>query len=303
MRARLEELSEVFLECRSTFHRMQDRYQWAPAPGSPAAAAATALPSPDPRVCAPSGETGHRLIAEVVQVYLLTATSHLGALASLYRSQEIISSTPLLVRAIIENCAHALWVLGGDPDEPAENRLARAYLEELLSAEEEKKNRGRLRGKTDEGYVRARARYKTLKRHIQAVFPGVISDEHGKPELNGQKLPRLEESVLWMYELTEAAGGCISQGTASGIYGYLSNLTHPTLYPSRLRRGWVQVPGSEYWGGLQERRIDEVESEARAALAPVFNAITYTISYFGWSDDMLSGLKTEIDSKIPSFFR
>jgi hypothetical protein len=36
-----------------------------------------------------------------------------------------------------------------------------------------------------------------------------------------------------MYDVTERMGGTISGDVAKGIYGFLSNMTHPTLYPAR----------------------------------------------------------------------
>lgn len=118
---RLSEIADLLLGFRETFHQICDHYHWSPAPGSLADQASAELPSPDPLIEDRHGETGHRLIEEVVQVYLLAASGHLGALASLYKSGEVFSSPPLLMRAVIENCAHAVWVLGENPEEPCEN--------------------------------------------------------------------------------------------------------------------------------------------------------------------------------------
>lgn len=300
---RLAELSKLFLACRDAFHETADTYQWIPAPGSPAANDADALPSPDPGIVEPRGETGHRLIAEVAQIFLLTATGHLGGLASLYASNDIIFSSALLLRAVIENCAHALWVLGDDPDEPAENRLARAYLEDLYSAEEAKKNAGRMRGKTHESHVHAEQAYTTLKSQILARYPEATRQSLGEGTLLNQKIPGLEAAVKWMYSLTEAAGGTITQEQASGIYGYLSNMTHPTLYPVRQHRGWYD--DSEKGSMVAYLRVDlgSVEDEARAAIAAFYNAMTYTTSYFGWPAKVMDRLEAKIAAAIPKFFR
>ena len=187
---RLSEIADLLLGFRETFHQICDHYHWSPAPGSPADQASAELPSPDPLIEDRHGETGHRLIEEVVQVYLLAASGHLGALASLYKSGEVFSSPPLLIRAVIENCAHAVWVLGENPEEPSEDRLARAYLEELLSAEEAKKNTGRMRAKSDPSYMSFEAEYKAPKRQILARFPDATSESLGKHYLCGQTLPR-----------------------------------------------------------------------------------------------------------------
>lgn len=299
---RLVELASLFIGCREAFHETSDRFHWIPAPDSPAAQAAAELPSPDPVIADANGETGHRLIAEVVHTYLLTASGHLGGLASLYASSEVFFSPPALIRAIIENCAHAVWMLGDDPNEPSEDRLARAYLEELLSAEEARKNAGRMRPKTHPSFILADKTYMALKRQILVRFPGTNRKALGQRTLRGQVLLGPEETVAWMYALTESSGGTIDARAASGIYGFLCNMTHPTLYPARQKRFWNDDPATG--GHVADLRVDigSVESEARVALAAFYNALGYTTSYFGWPDAVLDGLTAKIEGSIPNFF-
>ena len=302
-RARLDELAALFLACRSAFHETADTYRWEPAVGSPAAGDAAVLPSPDTAVPNPHGETGHRLIAEAVQIFLLSASGHMGGLASLHTSAEVLFSPPLLIRAVIENCAHAIWILGDDPDESAENRLARVYLEELKSAEEAKKNAGRLRSKADKTYLRTEAAYKELKTQILGRFSGASKEELGKWSLHGQQLPGLEAAVMWMYALTEKSGGTIDQDTASGIYGLLSNLTHPTLYPVREQRTWVHDAATGLSVSQLRKEADSIDRDARMVLAAFYNALNYVTSYFGWPTNILDELEVKIQEAIPGFFR
>jgi hypothetical protein len=300
---RLIEIADLFVASRGAFFETADRFHWTPAPGSPAAIAAADLPSPDPAITAPrGGETGHRLIAEVVQTYLLTASGHLGGLASLHKSGEVIFPTPALIRSTIENCAHAVWVLGDDTDTSPNNRLARAYLEELVSAEEAKKNAGRMRAKTHPSHVRANAYYQALKSEILERFPEATPESLGARTLNGQTLPNLESAVAWMYELTKTFGGTIDGRTGTGIYGLLSNKTHPTLYPARERRIWVENPESGHHEALLRIDIKATENDARAALAAFYNALNYTTSYFGWPTDVVDELTAVIDGTMPTFF-
>ncbi len=100
--ARLAELAQLFRDSRDAFFETADLNHWTPHPGSGAARAAVDLPSPDAAIDNPRGETGHRLIAEVIQTYLLTASFHLGALASLYQDGEVLFSPPALIRSTIE---------------------------------------------------------------------------------------------------------------------------------------------------------------------------------------------------------
>ncbi|WP_010542398.1 hypothetical protein [Dietzia alimentaria] len=301
---RLVEIADLFAVSRGAFFETADRFHWIPSQESPAARAAAELPSPDPAISAPRGETGHRLIAEVVQTYLLTASGHLGGLASLYRSGEVIFPTPVLIRSTIENCAHAVWVLGEATEDSSENRLARAYLEEIVSAEEAKKNAGRMSDKAHPSYLSANTYYKALKAEVSDRFPSTTPASLGGAArtLNGQSLPNLEAAVKGMYELTKSYGGTIDGRTGTGIYGYLSNMTHPTLYPARQRREWVTDP--ETGRRVTNLRVDLVstEKEARSALAAFYNALTYTTSYFGWPTIVVDGLTEKIESSMPTFF-
>ena len=301
---RLAEIADLFVASRDAFFETADRFHWIPGQGSPAAQAQADLPSPDPAVNVPRGETGHRLIAEVVQIYLLAASGHLGGLASLYRSGDVIFPTPALIRSTIENCAHAVWVLGEDTGESADNRLARAYLEELVSAEEAKKNAGRMRGKTHPSYVTANRDYLAVKAEIVERFPGTTPESLGAAArtLNGESMPSLEAAVMWMYELTRSHGGAINGRAATGFYGFLSNMTHPTLYPARQAREWAEDPDTGH--RVAYLRVDPnfTENEARAALAAFYNALTYTTSYFGWPTDVVDELTAVIEGTMPTFF-
>lgn len=298
---RLLELAHLFVDCREAFFQMADRFHWEPAPGSGAAKAAADLPSPDPAITDPCCETGHRLIAEVVATYLLTASGHLGGLASLYGSGEVIFPTAPLVRATIENCAHAVWVIGRDYEEPSDDRLARAYLEELLSAEEAKKNAGRLGSKTGPTHMQANAYYKTLKKQIIARF-ATDAETLGTRTLNGQTLPSPENCVIWVYALAEEFGSPLDARTASGIYGTLSAMTHPTLYPARQLRIWTEGPAHGHVIAALHLDVGYMERQASAALAAFYNAMNWVTSYFGWSREVLDALEANIEQRLPKFF-
>lgn len=302
-RDQLDALAQVVSSCRDAFHEISDTYHWTPAVDSPAATDAAALPSPDPQIAEPGGETGHRLIAEAIQIFLLSASGHLGGLAGLYKSTELLFSPPLLIRAVIENCAHAVWILGDDPTEPAEKRLVRVYLEELKSAEEARKNAGRLQNKTGPTYERVDDAYKRLKMEILSRFPQSTRQMLGDWTLEGEKLPGLEDAVKWMYSLTEAAGGTINTEVASGVYGFLSNLTHPTLYPVREQRRWVDDSATGHASAHLYLDIESVVKDSRAAIAAFYNALTYVTSYFGWPTHATVALEEKIEAALPDFFR
>ena len=301
-RERLEELAQTLEACRDAFHETANEFHWEPVAGSGAAAAADAFPSPDPAIVAPIGETGHRLITEAIQIFLFSSAAHLGSWAALLRAAEVVATPPLLLRAVIENCAHAVWVAGDDPDEAPADRLARAYLEELKSAEEAKKNAGRLRGKTDPTHTRTATAYKKVKADIAARFPDSTPETLAKWQLNNQQLPGLEDAVKWMYELTARFGGSIDETVASGLYGLLSNLTHPTLYTVREMRVWSKDEKTGHNVANIRVTIESVEKDVRAALAAFYNALSYVTSYYGWPESSLRSLEGKIEAVIPDFF-
>lgn len=300
--ARLEALAQTLEACRDAFHETAIRFHWEPVVGSPAAHDAEDLPTPDPLVTAPTGETGHRLLAEVIQTFLLAASAHLGGLAGLYRAGEVTFSPPVLLRSILENCAHALWVLG-EEDEPATDRLARCYLEEFVSAEQARTNAKYMNGENHQSYIEADKAYQGLVEQIKGRFPGSSTRKLKDGILFGQELPGLKESVKLMYSLAEAGGGTITQDQASGIYGFLSNMTHPTLYPARQRRRWYEDSVHGHRVAYLHISLESIEREARVALATFYNALTYVTSYFGWSTTIVEALEAEIDATIPDFFK
>lgn len=300
---RLEELAQTLSASRDAFHETANSFHWEPVARSGAADAAVSLPSPDPAIEKPTGETGHRLISEAIQIFLFNSAAHMGSWAALLRSAEVIATPPLLLRAVIENCAHAVWVAGDDPDEAPEDRLARAYLEELKSAEEAKMNAGRLRGKSDPTHIRTAAAYKKVKADIAARFPASTPEELSKWRLHGQTLPSLGDAVEWMYELTRSFGGTIDATVASGMYGLLSNLTHPTLYTVREMRVWTKDEVTGHHVANVQVTIESVEKDVRAALAAFYNALNYVTAYYGWPETALKTLADKIATAIPDFFR
>lgn len=298
--ARLVELAELCHLCRVAFHMTADRFHWRPAVGSAAGVLSAALPSPDPLLAVPREETGHRLVAGVVQTYLLTAAGHLGGLSALYMTSEVLFTPGMVVRGIIECSARAMWVLGDGDDRP-EDLLVRGYLEELLSAEEAKKAAGRLGGKSTDLYKGLDKAFKDLKTEIFARFPGTTVDELGRWVLGGQTLAKPGEVVTWMYGLLEKhAGSMVTSKMSEGIYDYLSNVTHPTLYPTRDLREWV--PSSDHpeeLVAILHVETDFVERQTVAAVLAYYNALSFVTTFYGWSTDIHDQLTDAIDRLLP----
>ncbi len=294
--ARLLQLAELCHLCREMFYMTANEFHWRPTRGSAAEALATALPSPDPRIATPRPETGHRLITGVVQTYLLTAAGHLGGLSALFRADEVLFTPGMVVRGVIECSARVMWVVGDGSDGP-EDLLARAYLEELLSAEEAKKAAGRLGGRSSDLYRQRDNAYRDVKAEILARFAGTTLDDLGRWTLQGQTLAKPGEAVSRMYELLETrAGSLVTSKMAEGIYDYLSNVTHPTLYPTRELRDWVSSADHlDETVAVLRVETDFVERETAAAVLAYYNALSYVTSFFGWSTSVHEQLTQAID--------
>lgn len=302
-RARVAELGQLFQACRQSYFETVQRFAWEPAADSYAARVASELPSPDPRVALQRHETGHRLISRVVQTYMLTAAGHMGALGALHESGEVFFSPGMLVRGVLECSARAMWVLGNGGDEPSQ-LLARAYLEEFLSAEEAKKVAGRLGGKESPTYISHKEEWRELRTEILVVFSGASKPdlaEEGGRTLAGERLPSPAAGASWMYELLESqAGSTVGTDAALGIYDFLSNATHPTLYPTRQLEHWVPMPGRRDMLMTQLRiDISFLERQAGAAVALFYNALSYVTSYHGWDRSIHDELTKQIDIVLP----
>lgn len=299
---RLVELAEVLLACRVALLESNGSH-WAPAPGSAAADDDAALPSPDPRLPASSGLSGFPLISEATSSYLVTSGAHMGGLAALYGCGEVTLSPAMLVRAVLENCAHAMWIIGSNSAASPENRLARAYLENLLSAEEAKKNAGRMGPKSGDIYRQASADYARVRSDILQVFPGATLSELSKGHLAGQQMLKPEGCVAWMYKFLHAAtGSSVDERTGIGVYGFLSNMTHPTLYPVRQLRVWEPADHDGHATSSLALDLPFLERQATAAVVAFYNTLSYIIGYYGWPSSAHDRLTSLIDEILPGTF-
>jgi hypothetical protein len=296
---RLVELAHLFASCREAFFDIaQDEFHWTPTPGSLASLdLANTEEGPDGQW----GEQPVRQMTMVVGNYLLVAAGHLGALATLHAGQEVLLSPPLLVRAVIENCARVIWVLAIDHPDSTRSRVTRAYLEEFLSAQEAKTAAGRMGDKTSETYKDAHKAYLELRDNVlPARFIGVTREHLGEGQLEDQHLPSVEACVTWMYEQTHKVGTGITARQGQGVYGFLCNMTHPTLYPVRQMTTWHEHDGHlESHLGLD---LSFIEKLAGAAVIPFFNAVSLLLSYMGWTTKRWDEWEQVIDRTLPDTF-
>ncbi|HEY5193485.1 MAG TPA: hypothetical protein VIJ39_06385 [Solirubrobacteraceae bacterium] len=275
---RLDEFGELLLTCREVTRALVIETQWRPAEGSPAAQDAEALAKREPPTPV--------VIPTVLYIYVTTAGEHLGGLGALYERHEVVYPPGPLLRAAVEHCARALWVVQRD-GVPVEDRLARAFLEVLLSAEQAKRTAKHLEGKMSDLYRQERERFAGTRRMAEQVFGESILDEDGRHRIRGQHLPSPEECVGWMFGFL---GQPLTDEAAVGIYDFLSNLSHPTLYPHMQMWEQPQRPGLT---------IDDHERRVRSAVAPFYNVLNMMISYNGWSSVCIDELRATVDRFMP----
>lgn len=279
---RLDELSEVFFECRDVTRALVVDMQWRPAEGSPAAQDAAALSKREPPTPG--------VMPAVLYIYVVTAAEHFGGLGALYRQHEVMYPPGPLFRAVVEHCARALWVLQ-QGDAPVDDRLARAFLEMLYGAEQAKRTAGHLEGKQSELYRQEAERFTSMRTMAEQVFAEQILDKDGRHRIRSMYLPGLEECVGWMFRFLARP---MTDEAAIGIYDFLSNLSHPTLYPH------TQMWEKSISPGLT---IDDHERRAAAAVGPFYNLLSMVTSYNGWPDTRHDELTATLDRLMPDILK
>jgi hypothetical protein len=292
---RFTELAELFLRCREAWRRVTIETQGHPTSGS----AASRDQHDVANRIAPGRGNAHLLIAAVIQRYMLAASEQFGGLAALYGAQEVLYAPSAIARSLLEHCAGAAWVLGLN-DDPADTRLARAYREELKSAEEAKKNAGRLLGKQHAQHQTMTEQFKRCTVEINEVFPGGwTTDGHGHRLLLGQELPGPEASVAWLLSrfLTRPHTVEVSQGT----YGYISNLAHPTLY--RISGMWAATERDGKRVAVLDVRVEDRNKMAQLIVSPYYELLARVIVYHGWPPGEHSKLTTAIDRLLPGMLK
>ncbi|MDV8071161.1 hypothetical protein R4P64_32095 [Rhodococcus sp. IEGM 1366] len=278
--------------CREQVHRIVDDHQWKPLPGSRGASDLT----PDPAFPTPPTIS----VNEVAAIYLDMAGHHLAALSALYESHEVLMSVDMLTRAIVECCASAVCIQeGATPHE----RLARAYLEEDFSNEEQKKVAGRLTRPNSLYSMAAKDRFKRIRKEIAANFPGDynLNDR----VIHGQNRAGPTDAVSRFFALMESSGavGFTGRKRKEGYYDLLSNGTHPTLYRMRDLRRYQEV------GTDQIRRTTLImdpgflASLVQLAVLAIYNGPTSIYSYNGWSFDLGGEFESKINQVLPGLLR
>lgn len=290
--ARFLELAQLYLLCRGAFRDMAAENRTLCADGSAADRDKAVLLAREPPVAA----TSERLISHMANLYLYAASEHIGGLAALYAGEEVLLAPLVLARCAIEHSAHTVWLLGDRATTP-EDRLARAFLEVIVGAEQAKMQAGRLTGRGGQTHTSRTDFYKAVREDAEATFGAPPHDDKGRPQVNGQRMPAPEQMVLEMNRLSSQP---LTDDEIQGTYGYLSNFVHPTSYALQ-ELFEVREENGERIPELA-RDIEFHNQLARLTAVPFYHALFHTASYHGWNGQRLLELNDDIDRLLPGVF-
>jgi hypothetical protein len=291
-RARFLELAELYFRCREAFRDMAAANRTVVGPGSAAEQDRTALLAREP----PVASTSDLLISHMANLCIYAASEHLGGLIALYASDEVLLAPLVIARCAIEHSAHTVWLLGDKATSP-EQRLARAFLEVIVGAEQAKMQAGRLTGRGAETHAGRTGFYKAVKEDAEATFGSPPHDDRGRLLVNGQRMLAPEEMVIEMNRLSSQP---LSDDEIKGIYGYLSNFVHPTSYALQELFDVREKDGERV--PELARDLEFHNKLARLTVVPFYHALLHTASYHGWNAERLLQLNDDIDRLLPGVF-
>lgn len=217
----------------------------------------------------------HRL----VQVWEISAAEHLAGIAALCRAREVILAPIPLARSALEYCNRIVWILDNRGEVTAEKRLARALLEELLSAEEMCKAASHLGGKESESHQLARTERAEVRALATSIDSGaVVKGSPKECRVCGEHLVSPTESAV---SFGEKWGDPM---LSEGVYDALSAYPHPTLLALDL---YEVVEGKPCLTTDQET----VEKFVSHALIPYYQALRHHMAYNGWESSIFDAWK------------
>lgn len=289
-RERLEELADVLELGRQTFFAQGDLYDWSAQPGSAGAdeyeAAAHGVALANMATHAPA----------VASVMIRTAAEQLAGLAATLRAGEVFGALEPVVRAALENCAYACWIL--DPQATGEQRGARVLAAELTTVDHLRSALDEVVGAASTDSLELDARHDQLVTVVKSLYPPFEPPKGNSHTytVGGERYPRFTQAVAaW----ADGPGGGHVSGR--GIYGLLCGDTHPKALAARLN--WRGDSATRTWA---EQHVDMkyLEALATAALSPFYSGLVCLASYHGWlGNPALARFETAYEAIAPGVLR
>jgi hypothetical protein len=141
--------------------------------------------------------------------------------------------------------------------------------------------------------------FKQWSKEIDDVFPGGWTVDDGRRLLHGQRLPGPEDSVAWL--LSEFLSRPHTRDVSRGTYGYISNLSHPTLY--RISGMWSIEERDEERIPVLDVRIEDHDKLAQLVVSPYYEVLARVIVYHGWPGIQHRELTKQIDRLLPHLLK
>lgn len=222
-REHLAELASVLELGRQTFFAQGDLFEWSAQPGSVGAdeyeAAAHGVALANMATHAPAAAS----------VMIRTAAEQLAGLAATLRAGEVFGALEPVVRAALENCAYACWIM--DPQVSGEQRGERVLAAELTTVDHLRSALEEVVGAGSADSVELDARYDQLVAVVESLYPPFVAPKGNSHThtVGGERYPRFTQAVAaWA---NGPGGGHVS---GRGIYGLLCSDTHPKALAARL---------------------------------------------------------------------
>lgn len=228
----------------------------------------------------------------VCSLYIRSGVDYLAGIAALVTEREVMLSPGALARAAFECGVRALLVL--DPRVTPRARSARAILDEIVSADNQRRTLKHLVGRDDPSYRRAARQLEELRLSAQHAFSEVswIDDPHTW-RVDGERYQRTNEAARsWSEWRASHVAPSITPVKAEGFYDALSLYTHP--------QGFVFRHGAQ-WGRDVDRpylttHADQIAKLVLGAHASVMDSLRLLFDYQGWDVRQLDEIAREANA-------
>lgn len=230
--------------------------------------------------------------AVISTLFTQQAAEHLEAVQSLIKERQVTFSIAPLTRSIVELCGHVYWLLDPSLMDNPRGRAARVFLAELDDATKRASAAKAFEHPDTEQIVKFK---KALRQEVLPVlfYPSEIEfDERSGAlvRLCKQSKPGLSASLRFIEN-------AIAQDVVTpGMYGYLSNATHPTPYIVEEVYRWDEAQGRGYFVLPEARNPYALTRLAVVAFTLMWQVIA---AYRGLDQQEAVDLAIEIDT-LPS---
>jgi len=260
LEAWLDEVADVLAEAREVRHRTASDLM---SRSSPAALELHALENQFG-----SDEPGQR-IHRFAQGWMVVAGDHMAGIAALCRAREVVFAPSPLVRAVVEYCGRVVWLL--DPKIRPDQRLGRALVDELFSAEELCTAASHLGGKGSAPHQSARSALKDLRAEILNWFPDAVVTQGPKDwSIAGERFLSPTAAIEQFGERWGDSRQWV------GTYDGLSSHTHPGAAIFE----FFAIDDDGDVVATTDR--EAVEKLVRMAVVPYYQALRHLIAYCKW---------------------